>query len=58
MAGFFNEFRVAQSLIFCVVFCKSLFVSCLLAIALHVLRITASHCPLNDSLLFSQSRTK
>ena len=35
----FNEVPIAQSLVFCVMFCRSLFVLYLLAIALSVLLI-------------------
>ena len=37
--------RVAQSSVFCVMFCRSLFVLFLLVIVLSVLRSTASDCP-------------
>ena len=37
--------RIAQSLVFCVVFCRSLFVLFRLAIVLHVLRFTTSDNP-------------
>ena len=39
--AFYSGFRVARSLVFCVVFCKSLFVLFLVAIVLSVL-LTAS----------------
>ena len=43
----FTEVCVAQSLVFCVAFCKSLFVLFLLAILLSVLRYTASDYTFN-----------
>jgi hypothetical protein len=41
----FSGVRVTRSLVFCVVFCRSLFVLFLLTIVLSVLRITASDYP-------------
>ena len=42
--GFYWGSCCSQSLVFCVVFCRSLFVLFLLAIVLSVLRFTASDC--------------
>jgi hypothetical protein len=47
----FTEVCVAQSLVFCVGFCKSLFVLFLLAILLSVLRYTASDYTFNQTFL-------
>ena len=50
----FSWVRIAQSLVFCVMFCGSLFVLFLLAIVLSVfLRITASDYPFDIFELFS-----
>ena len=45
----FSEVRVTRALVFCVVFCRSLFVLFLLAIVLFVFRFTDSDYPLVSS---------
>jgi hypothetical protein len=53
----FSEVRVPQSLVFCVVFCRSLFLffcSFPLVIALSVLRLSASDYPFSVFKLFFQ----
>jgi len=45
--------RVPQSLVLCIVFCRSLFVLLLLTIVVFVLRLTASEIPPSVSSHFS-----
>ena len=49
----FSGVRVAQSLVFCVVYCGSLFVIFFLVIAFYFLRFTASNYPFGIVKLFS-----
>ena len=44
--------HVVQSVVFCVVFCRSFFVFFILAIALSVLQLTVSHYPFSIYKLF------
>jgi hypothetical protein len=48
----FNEFRVTRSLVFCVMFCRSLFVLFPLTIVLSVLLFTDSDYPFGFFKLF------
>jgi hypothetical protein len=50
----FSRVRVARSLVFCVVFCRSLFVLFIFAIVLSVLRFTDSDYPFGIFKLFKQ----
>ena len=52
VARFLNEIQVDLSLVFCVMFCRLVFVLCLLVIVLSVLRLPASNYPFGIFKLF------